>query len=112
MREAGAMIDGLDLRAREGEWLAVMVANDAGKTTLCLLLAGLGLLCVGLGLVDCTGAATIDDAAVGDYTITWSVVAGHDTPAPETATLAEALETARGETRSARAETVESDADL
>ncbi|NIV36963.1 MAG: ATP-binding cassette domain-containing protein [Anaerolineae bacterium] len=35
------VIDSLDLRAREGEWLAVMGANDAGKTTLCLLLAGL-----------------------------------------------------------------------
>ena len=35
------VIDGLDLRARQGEWLAIMGANDAGKTTLCLLLAGL-----------------------------------------------------------------------
>ena len=35
------VIDGLDLRVRQGEWLAVMGANDAGKTTLCLLLAGL-----------------------------------------------------------------------
>ena len=35
------VIDGLDLRARQGEWLALMGANDAGKTTICLLLAGL-----------------------------------------------------------------------
>ncbi|MCL7454584.1 MAG: energy-coupling factor ABC transporter ATP-binding protein [Anaerolineae bacterium] len=35
------VIDGLDLSARAGEWLAVMGASDAGKTTLCLLLAGL-----------------------------------------------------------------------
>ncbi len=38
---APRVIDGLDLRARQGEWLAVMGANDTGKTTLCLLLAGL-----------------------------------------------------------------------
>jgi len=35
------IIDGLDLHVRAGEWLAVMGASDAGKTTLCLLLAGL-----------------------------------------------------------------------
>ncbi len=35
------VIDGLDLRIDPGEWLAVMGASDAGKTTLCLLLAGL-----------------------------------------------------------------------
>jgi energy-coupling factor transporter ATP-binding protein EcfA2 len=35
------VIDGLDLRVRPGEWLGVMGASDAGKTTLCLLLAGL-----------------------------------------------------------------------
>lgn len=35
------VIDGLDLRVRPGEWLTVMGASDAGKTTLCLLLAGL-----------------------------------------------------------------------
>jgi energy-coupling factor transporter ATP-binding protein EcfA2 len=35
------VIDGLDLRVRPGEWLGVMGAGDAGKTTLCLLLAGL-----------------------------------------------------------------------
>jgi energy-coupling factor transporter ATP-binding protein EcfA2 len=35
------VIDGMDLRVRQGEWLAVMGASDAGKTTLCLLLAGL-----------------------------------------------------------------------
>jgi energy-coupling factor transporter ATP-binding protein EcfA2 len=35
------VIDGLDLRVRPGDWLAVMGASDVGKTTLCLLLAGL-----------------------------------------------------------------------
>jgi len=35
------VIDGLDLHVSPGEWLAVMGASDAGKTTLCLLLAGL-----------------------------------------------------------------------
>jgi len=35
------IIDGLDLHVRAGEWLAVMGASDVGKTTLCLLLAGL-----------------------------------------------------------------------
>ncbi len=35
------IIDGLNLRVRKGEWLAVMGPSDAGKTTLCLLLAGL-----------------------------------------------------------------------
>jgi len=35
------VIDGLDLEVRPGEWLAVLGASDAGKTTLCLLLAGL-----------------------------------------------------------------------
>lgn len=35
------VIDGLDLRAAPGEWLAIMGASDVGKTTLCLLLAGL-----------------------------------------------------------------------
>ncbi|MBN1138710.1 MAG: ABC transporter ATP-binding protein [Anaerolineae bacterium] len=35
------VIDGLSLRVGAGEWLAVMGASDAGKTTLCLLLAGL-----------------------------------------------------------------------
>ena len=35
------VIDGLDLEVHEGEWMAIMGANDAGKTTLCLLLAGL-----------------------------------------------------------------------
>jgi energy-coupling factor transport system ATP-binding protein len=34
-------MDGLDLRVGAGEWLAVMGASDAGKTTLCLMLAGL-----------------------------------------------------------------------
>lgn len=34
-------IDGLDVQVRPGEWLAVMGPSDAGKTTLCLLLAGL-----------------------------------------------------------------------
>jgi energy-coupling factor transporter ATP-binding protein EcfA2 len=35
------VIDGLDVRVGPGEWLTVMGASDAGKTTLCLLLAGL-----------------------------------------------------------------------
>jgi energy-coupling factor transporter ATP-binding protein EcfA2 len=35
------VLDGLDLRVSQGEWLAVMGASDVGKTTLCLLLAGL-----------------------------------------------------------------------
>lgn len=35
------VINGLDLEVQPGEWLAVMGASDAGKTTLCLLLAGL-----------------------------------------------------------------------
>lgn len=35
------VFDGLDLHVCRGEWLAVMGASDVGKTTLCLLLAGL-----------------------------------------------------------------------
>jgi energy-coupling factor transporter ATP-binding protein EcfA2 len=35
------VIDGVDLCVHPGEWLAVMGASDVGKTTLCLLLAGL-----------------------------------------------------------------------
>ena len=35
------VLDALDLTIRPGEWLAVMGPSDAGKTTLCLLLAGL-----------------------------------------------------------------------
>jgi energy-coupling factor transporter ATP-binding protein EcfA2 len=35
------VIDSLNLRVHPGEWLAVMGASDVGKTTLCLLLAGL-----------------------------------------------------------------------
>jgi energy-coupling factor transport system ATP-binding protein len=35
------VIDGLDLHAGAGEWLAVMGANDSGKTTLCLLVSAL-----------------------------------------------------------------------
>jgi energy-coupling factor transporter ATP-binding protein EcfA2 len=38
---APGVIGGLDLQAHPGEWLAVMGASDTGKTTLCLLLAGL-----------------------------------------------------------------------
>jgi energy-coupling factor transporter ATP-binding protein EcfA2 len=35
------VIDQLDVSVQRGEWVAVMGASDAGKTTLCLLLAGL-----------------------------------------------------------------------
>lgn len=35
------VIDGVDLRVSSGEWLAIMGASDVGKTSLCLLLAGL-----------------------------------------------------------------------
>jgi energy-coupling factor transporter ATP-binding protein EcfA2 len=35
------VLDGLDLEVRAGEWLSVMGASDVGKSTLCLLLAGL-----------------------------------------------------------------------
>ena len=35
------VIDGLDLSVPRGEWLAIMGASDVGKTTLCLVLAGL-----------------------------------------------------------------------
>jgi energy-coupling factor transporter ATP-binding protein EcfA2 len=35
------VLEGLDLQIAAGEWLAVMGCSDAGKTTLCLLLAGL-----------------------------------------------------------------------
>jgi energy-coupling factor transporter ATP-binding protein EcfA2 len=38
---ARRVMDGLDLQVAPGEWLAVMGASDVGKTTLCLLLAGL-----------------------------------------------------------------------
>ena len=34
-------LEGLDLAVEAGEWVTVMGASDAGKTTLCLLLAGL-----------------------------------------------------------------------
>jgi energy-coupling factor transporter ATP-binding protein EcfA2 len=40
-RPAPWVIDGLELRVRSGEWLAIMGASDSGKTSLCLLLAGL-----------------------------------------------------------------------
>lgn len=35
------VLEGLDLQVHPGEWVTVMGASDAGKTTLCLLLAGL-----------------------------------------------------------------------
>jgi energy-coupling factor transporter ATP-binding protein EcfA2 len=38
---ASWVLDGLDLQVPPGQWLAVMGASDTGKTTLCLLLAGL-----------------------------------------------------------------------
>ncbi|MFD0890802.1 ATP-binding cassette domain-containing protein, partial [Streptosporangium algeriense] len=36
-----AVLSGVDLRAGEGEWLAVIGANGAGKSTLIKALAGL-----------------------------------------------------------------------
>jgi len=50
------VIDGLDLAVSQGEWLAVMGASDSGKTTLCLLLAGLAPHLTGGEL---TGSITI-----------------------------------------------------
>ena len=38
---APLILENLNLCVRAGEWLAVMGPSDAGKTTLCLLLAGL-----------------------------------------------------------------------
>jgi energy-coupling factor transporter ATP-binding protein EcfA2 len=35
------VLEDLDLRVPPGEWLSIMGASDTGKTTLCLLLAGL-----------------------------------------------------------------------
>jgi energy-coupling factor transporter ATP-binding protein EcfA2 len=40
-QQAPTVIQNLDLRIEQGEWLAIMGASDSGKTTLCLLLAGL-----------------------------------------------------------------------
>lgn len=40
-QEAPTVIRDLELRLERGEWLAIMGASDSGKTTLCLLLAGL-----------------------------------------------------------------------
>jgi energy-coupling factor transporter ATP-binding protein EcfA2 len=40
-QESPTVIRDLDLSIGPGEWLAIMGASDAGKTTLCLLLAGL-----------------------------------------------------------------------
>ncbi|MGD8904924.1 MAG: ATP-binding cassette domain-containing protein [Anaerolineae bacterium] len=57
------VIDGLDLSVRQGEWLAVMGASDAGKTTLCLLLAGLAPHLTGgelTGRITVAGRDTID----------------------------------------------------
>ena len=58
------VIDGLDLRVRQGEWLAVMGANDAGKTTLCLLLAGLAPHLTG---GEMTGRITVADRDTSEY---------------------------------------------
>jgi len=57
------VIDGLDLALGQGEWLAVMGASDAGKTTLCLLLAGLAPYLTGgelQGRVTVAGRDTAD----------------------------------------------------
>ena len=40
-QRASWVLDGVDLRVCTGEWLAVMGASDVGKSTLCLLIAGL-----------------------------------------------------------------------
>ena len=58
------VIDGLDLRVRQGEWLAVMGANDAGKTTLCLLLAGLAPHLTG---GEMTGRITVVQRDTSEY---------------------------------------------
>ena len=58
------VIDGLDLQVRLGEWLAVMGANDAGKTTLCLLLAGLAPHLTG---GEMAGRITVADRDTSEY---------------------------------------------
>ncbi len=58
------VLDGVDLRVKSGEWLAVMGASDAGKTTLCLLLAGLAPHLTG-GTVE--GCITIARRDTRDY---------------------------------------------
>ena len=58
------VIDGLDLCVRQGEWLAVMGANDAGKTTLCLLLAGLAPHLTG---GEMTGRITVANRDTSEY---------------------------------------------
>lgn len=58
------VIDGLDLGVRQGEWLAVMGANDAGKTTLCLLLAGLAPYLTG---GEMTGRIMVADRDTAEY---------------------------------------------
>jgi energy-coupling factor transporter ATP-binding protein EcfA2 len=58
------VIDGLNLSVGQGEWLAVMGANDAGKTTLCLLLAGLAPHLTG---GETRGRITVVDRDTSDY---------------------------------------------
>ena len=58
------VLDGLDLRVGQGEWLAVMGASDAGKTTLCLLLAGLAPHLTGGEL---TGRITVAGRDTADH---------------------------------------------
>jgi energy-coupling factor transporter ATP-binding protein EcfA2 len=58
------VVDGLDLQVRQGEWLAVMGANDAGKTTLCLLLAGLAPHLTG---GEMTGRIAVADRDTAEY---------------------------------------------
>jgi energy-coupling factor transporter ATP-binding protein EcfA2 len=54
------VLDGLDLRVGSGEWLAIMGASDTGKTTLCLLLAGLAPQLTGGTLEGCVVVAGQD----------------------------------------------------
>jgi energy-coupling factor transporter ATP-binding protein EcfA2 len=58
------VIDGVDLCVRQGEWLGIVGASDAGKTTLCLLLAGLAPHLTG---GEMTGRITVADRDTADH---------------------------------------------
>jgi energy-coupling factor transporter ATP-binding protein EcfA2 len=58
------VFNGLELSVGRGEWLAVMGASDAGKTTLCLLLAGLAPHLTGGEL---TGRILVAGRDTGDH---------------------------------------------